>query len=130
MEEAITALLLASPQLKQLVSNRVHWDLAPQGVARPYIILQLVSDVPNQTNEGRSGFEQSRLQIDAYAEQVAQAKAIVSAAAGVLEKTKGNHAGIFLQGAIIDQRRSLPAVTYTAQQPVFRRSADMIIWHS
>ncbi|MGG7518839.1 tail completion protein gp17 [Allorhizobium undicola] len=130
MEEAVTALLLADARLAALIGNRVHWGRVPQGAARPYLILQLISGVPDYASAGRTGLEQSRLQLDAYAESVAVAKAISVAASDALEKARGTYDGVRLQGAFIDGRRDSQPDSTSGAAPVFRRSTDLIIWHS
>lgn len=130
MEEAVTAILLADPRLAQAIGDRVHWSMAPQNAARPYVILQLISDQPDQTFQGRTGFESSRLQIDAYAEKELVAKTILDCAIVALERARGAFSGRTLQGAILQNRRALPASGAAGAQPLFRRSADLIILHS
>lgn len=130
MEEAVTAILLADPRLAQAIGDRVHWTMAPQNSARPYLILQLISDQPDQSYQGRTGFEASRLQIDAYTETELTAKAILDFAVVALERARGTFSGHTLQGAILKSRRPLPASGAAGAPPLFRRSADVIILHS
>lgn len=131
MEEAITAILLGDPRLAQLVGDRVHWDVAPQGLARPYVILAVISTDPATTMEGRSGLETFRVQIDSYSEQKLSTVHIAQAAFEALEKAQGPQGAGTLQRAFLDSKRDISASGAQGAPQLFRRSTDVIIvWHS
>jgi Protein of unknown function (DUF3168) len=131
MEDAVTLLLLNDPRLAQLVGNRVHWDVAPQGTARPYLILQVASADVDTTMEGRSGLETNRLQMDAYADSSPAAKNVARFAFEALEAARGARHGIHIQGVFLDSRRDLPAGGPAGTVQLFRRSTDILItWRS
>jgi hypothetical protein len=131
MEEALTAILLADARLSQVVGNRVHWDVAPQGAVRPYVILQVVSSSADTTASGRSGMETARVQIDAYGEQKFAVTRIVRFAFEALERARGPRGEVTIQGVFFDSARDLPASGASGAPQLFRRSTDInIIWHS
>lgn len=131
MEEAITAILLSDARLARDVGSRVHWDVAPQGLARPYVILSVISADPDTTMQGRSGLETFRLQIDSYAEQKLSTVRIAQAAFEALEKAQGPQGAGTLQRAFLDSKRDLPAAGAEGAPHLFRRSTDVIIvWHT
>jgi hypothetical protein len=46
-----------------LVSNRVYALTAPQDVVNPYLVYQVIDDIPDYTHQGASGLADTRVQI-------------------------------------------------------------------
>lgn len=130
MEEAITALLLADPALALLVGNRVHWGRIPQGKTGTAIVLQVVGGAPDYTLAGPSGLEPSRVQVDGYALTALEAKQACNRALDVLGFQRGPVLGVTLQGGFIDSRRDFQPDAAGGSERLYRRSSDIIIWHS
>ncbi len=128
MEEALTTLLLADARVKQLAGNRVHWGRATQGEQAPYIVLQVVGGRPDYHAQGSSGLVDARVQIDAYGDKYLAAKKLSDAVLALLSGYRGEVAGTRLHAGFVDAARDLP--TETEVKRLFRRSADIIIWHS
>lgn len=127
MEEALVALLLAAPVVHALVSSRIHWGRAPQGVgARPYIVLQRISGARDYHSRGASGYVPSRVQLDVYGESYTSTKLAVRAAVTALS----GHRGSIFQGIFIDSERDLPAADAGEVTTLFRTSVDLMIHHS
>ncbi len=61
MEEALTAHLLASTPLTDLVALRITWDERPQGDALPAVVLNLIDSSPEYSDEGLAGLSTSRV---------------------------------------------------------------------
>ncbi|ACM39176.1 MULTISPECIES: tail completion protein gp17 [Rhizobium/Agrobacterium group] len=130
MEEAVTAFLLADAKLSSLISSRVHWGRLPQTETRPYLILTLASATVDMAQSGRTGWAQSRLQLDGYAESASASKAISMAAFEVLEKARHRQAGVKIHSAIIDTIRDYLPVSTAGAALLYRNSIDLFIWHS
>ncbi|CCE96154.1 hypothetical protein SFHH103_01657 [Sinorhizobium fredii HH103] len=130
METALTALLAGDARVKLLAGNKVHWVRAPQRTATPYAVLQVISSRDDYHMQGPSGLTDARVQIDAYAESYLAAKRLSDAILGVLSGYRGTVSGIRLQGGFVENRRDFPASASGDVTPLFRRSADIIIWHS
>lgn len=131
MEEAVTALLLADARVRYLMSDRVHWGRLPQGVSgRPYVILQVISGIPDNTNSGESGLEVSRLQVDGYGDSALTARDAAQAVTDVLRAFKGTVLGIRIQGGFVLNKRDFQTDAVAGSQKLFRRSIDIQIWHS
>ncbi|OMQ44929.1 DUF3168 domain-containing protein [Ensifer sp. 1H6] len=128
MEEALTALLLADARVKQLVGDRVHWGRAPQGERAPYLVLQVIGGRPDYHAQGPSGLVDARVQADSYGEKYLATKNLSDAVIALLSGYRGEVAGTRLQAGFVDAARDLP--TETDVKRLFRRSADIIIWHS
>lgn len=63
--------------------SRVHWTIAPQNAAKPYIRMQTVSDLRPQHMNGYDAARVTRVQVDVfgatYAETRSVAEAIITA---------------------------------------------------
>lgn len=130
MEQAITALLLADARVKAIGGNRLNWLRAPQKTPRPYGILSWISGRPDYHALGASGLVNARLQIDAYGETYKQASDLIEVILDLLSGFRGEFSGVRFNGIFIDSRRDLPASDSGDVTPLFRRSADIIIWFS
>lgn len=131
MEEALTTLLLADARVTLLVGNRVNWVRTPQGVkGYPRAVLQVISTGTDTTNEGPSGLESARVQIDSYGETYASARALSYAILAVLSGYRGIVSGTRIHAGFVDSKRDLPAADNGEVNHLFRRSADLMIWHS
>ncbi len=66
--QAVRDRLLLNADLVTLVGTRVHANKAPQDTAAPYVVMQVISDVPENTLSGSSVGRLSivRLQVDVY----------------------------------------------------------------
>jgi len=130
MEAALLALLLADARVQAIAGDQVYFVRAPQGKSRPYGLLTVVSGTTDYTNDGTSGLGSARLQIDGYGETYKSARDLVEAILAVLSGFRGERSGVAFKGIFIDSRRDLPASDSGDVTPLFRRSADIIIWFS
>lgn len=128
MEEALTALLLGDPGVRWLVGDRVHWGRAPQGAKPDYLVLQVISGRRDYTMQGASGLADARVQFDSYAQEYLVAKRISEAVIALLSGYRGTVSGVQIQGGFVDNDRDMS--TETEVKKLYRRSADIIIWHS
>lgn len=130
MEAALTMLLLGDARVKQLAGSKLHWLRAPQTIVPPYAVLQVISSRDDYHLQGASGLTDARVQIDAYADSYLGARKLSDAILGVLSGYRGILSGVRLQAGFVDNRRDFPASSSGDVTPLFRRSADIIIWHS
>lgn len=119
--------LLDSAGLSALVGDRIHWDLAPQGVALPFVVVTLIVSPPGYTHAGRDGLTGHLVQFDGYAATKASAKAVARALDAACEAL-----GAPFQKAFIETERSgLDAGDGgSAATPLYRASLDVRVWHS
>lgn len=119
MEEAITALLAG------IAGGRRFWVRAPQGTALPFVVMQRISGIRDYVNSGPSGYVESRVQFDIYADTYTaaqvEARALVSALSG--------HSGGGVQGVFIDSERDLPASDTGEVSQLYRVSIDARVHH-
>ena len=119
MEETITALLA------NVAGGRRHWVRAPQAAARPFIVLNRISGTRDYTMQGPSGYVQSRVQVDVYAETYTSAKATARQAIAALSGVRtGSVLGVFL-----DAERDLTSEDAGTVKHLFRVSLDFNIHH-
>lgn len=119
MEEAITQLLSG------VAGGRRFWVRAPQSAQRPFIVLNRVSGVRDYHFRGPSGFVQSRVQADVYADSYTAAK---NTARAVRNALSGHSSGT-IQLIQLDNERDLPASDAGEATHLFRTSLDLTISH-
>lgn len=117
MEEALRAMLLSVAP--------VHWGMAPQGAARPFIVLTRISGVRTYSNDGQDAVAQSRVQADVYADSYGATKAV---ARRLVSAVSGRRAGV-IRAVFIDNERDLPAADAEGDA-LFRKSVDLMVHHT
>ena len=55
------------------VSERVYFNVATQGVTRPYLVVSKVSDTREYAHDGYSGIRRPRIQVSVYGDAYVQA---------------------------------------------------------
>jgi len=127
MEESLSALLLASSGVTTLVGTGVYWSTRPQASALPAAVLQTISAVPIDSDEGDSGLVSSRVQIDCWAVSALGAKQVARAIKDVLSGKAAQHSGTEFQGFFTeDERESVEEAT--GGSLIYRTSLDFIVW--
>lgn len=129
MEESLTALVLADAGVAAIVGTRVTWLTRPQASALPAIVLQLISAIPVDSDEGDSGLVASRVQIDGWATSPLDAKKTIRAVKQRLSGRQDQHSGTEFQGIFTEDERDAVEETH-AGQVVYRAGLDIIIWHN
>lgn len=127
MEQALTAILTADPQMALLLSGRIHWMLAPQSeTGVPYLVLSVISKSQDQNYQGISGLTESRIQFDTYTSTFADACAISDALIHLLtiQRTSTGILGCFVQSTrdFVDDARG-------SSSRLYRRSTDVFVFH-
>ncbi len=80
MKVAFRALLLAAPAVTALVpAARINWRRHPQGAAWPGIVLRVISDRDAYALATTTNMATARVQVDVWAESVAEAEAVAQA---------------------------------------------------
>ena len=131
MEESLVDLLKAHTALTSLVGSnpaRIYWMRAPQGIARPYLVMQIVSSIPDVTHGGPSGLIGSRVQIDCYGDTYASTKTTARAVTGRLSGFRGFRLNTTFDGIFKDAERDEYEES-AAPDKAFRVSMDFLVWH-
>jgi hypothetical protein len=83
LESAVMARLKAAGAVTAIVgagaAARIHWDVHPQGTARPRLLLTLISQPLREHLKGAEDMIVSRVQADSQAMSKAEAKALEKA---------------------------------------------------
>lgn len=137
MENDFIAYLLAQSEITDLLGNTgttppvkaLHWGERPDNAGFPCITLMVVSDIPDYTQDARTGAREKRIQADLYGRTFSSTVALYEALTGVLEAIKHVSQGDseFIR-VYQDSLRDLPA-TDDAGGSIFRRSIDFFVWH-
>jgi len=93
-EDALYAILQAASGVLALVSTRVYPDRAPDDVARPYIVYQLIGGERDQTQESAVSLSTQRFQLDCIAERSDKAKELAAEVKNALHGYTGTIAGV------------------------------------
>lgn len=119
--EAVRALLLADASVAALVGTRVYPLSAPQGAARPFLVVTSVSDVPATTMNGLPAdlLRNARVQVDSYAETYLEAHALFEAVNNEVAALSGPTISAVLLSAS-DMRDD--------ETGLYRKSADFSVW--
>jgi len=129
MEEALTAHLLASTVLADMVGSRITWDERPQGEALPAVVLNLIDSIPEYSDEGIAGLSTARVQIDCWAAKrpgdsgSTLAKQVAAAVVDAMPVSMTVN-GVEFQGVFLDVARDFPPETGPGNVQFFRRSLD------
>jgi hypothetical protein len=76
IDAALMTCLKAYAGLTALVTNRIHFDEAPQGTVMPYVVIFDVSKAIDEDHQGEIDVEQPTKQFSAYAATRAEAKSV------------------------------------------------------
>jgi hypothetical protein len=89
--QAVRDALLASSEVVALVDDRIYPSVAPQGVARPFVVLTLVSAVPYHTHADAPAdlLEAARVQARVYGPEYAATHAVSTAIDDVIGALSG-----------------------------------------
>lgn len=96
MDEAFWALLAGSSAVQSLVSGRVYWGVAPQGVRQPYLVLNVISATDHPHMQGAGGFWQYRVQVDSYAADRPTARTLSRAVRAEINGTRAGQIQLIL----------------------------------
>lgn len=117
--ETVRAVLAAAAPVTAIVGTRISPLYRAQTLALPAITLQGVSRVPFNSLRGYSNLDNSRVQVEAWAETYAAARALADAARAALEA-----AGHLLDLETPPDFDDQPAATPQA----FRITQDFQVW--
>ena len=130
MEQAITQKLIGSGPITALVGTspaRIQWDRRPQASALPSITLSNISGAPEYSDEGSAGIVQRRIQIDCWADDSTEAKALASAVSLTLRQPFMVSAGFSFTGVFPEN-----TIDFEEQEqgdkPIYRRMLEYLFW--
>ena len=120
-----------------LVSNRVYAVKAPQGVTKPYIVFQVISNNFSHAMGGDDGLAQTRVQFSVWGSGYGQVKGVAeelkAAYRNYIEGDSGEKMGMasdgtgghWVQTALLDDETD----TYENDTGLYGTHLDIIFWH-
>lgn len=136
MEEALHALLTADAGVAAIVGARVTPYERLQGGALPALTYARISGRRDYAHDGPTGFSESRVQLDAWADPAADAsaygtaKAAARAAVAAVSGYRGTVGPTRIGGIFVEAERDLRGDTAGDTQRLARVSLDLTIWHT
>jgi hypothetical protein len=128
IETALMTDLLAQTAITALVSTRTHFGVAPQEVAKPYMVLNKISGVRIHSHETTSHLAHPRFQFSIFGTTYSSVKAVAAALQTALQGytgTMGGVGGVVVQSCIYEDETDLDP----GDQGLFGVACDYIIWH-
>ena len=108
MKGALTALLLADPDLQTRVGTRISWNTPPAHAAGfPCLNLTMVSAPLTYTLDGEAGTQSCTAQVDAWAQSASEAEALRWEVRSLLSGYRGVTGGVRFRGAFVMGSRDL-----------------------
>lgn len=107
IEEAIPARLAAVTAVTDLVASRVYPLRAPQGVPRPFVVVQRISAFREIAFGSNPGLARPRFQVTAWGETYASAKAVATAVRQALERFRGTVVGVEILDCFVENDQDL-----------------------
>jgi len=130
MQQDLIARLLTHAPLTALVGQNLFWVRRPQGIQPPLVILRMVSSIPALVMQGERSVEESRVQIDCYAQTYAAARAIAAQVKARLGGYSGTVGGTTFQGVFRITELDMTEGAETAPDRVMRVLLEfMVHWH-
>ena len=125
---ALLAKLRAATGVTSLIGTKSFWEQAPQGTARPYVTLLDVSESRPQILNGWD-LEAARVQIDVWADTYSSKQAIMEAVLAALVPGHTTQSHTFQRADVALGPRDI-AGERDGTLPVFRKTADLILYHT
>lgn len=119
--------------VRGLIGTRMYPDTLKEGSPMPALVYQLISDVPELTQDGDSGLLSPRVQIDVYSDADTERNKIGKALFTALQ----GFAGIMGSGSPVTGVPVSPIKfenkginSFESDRKQYRRTMDMIIFHN
>jgi len=106
MQTVLPNLLKSHAPLAALVADRIDWDEIPQGLAKPAIVIFVISGPRLYTQAGANRYVANRLQFDCLGKTAAEARQVAAALEAKLSGYRGVHEGIHFQGCFQQNERT------------------------
>lgn len=132
-ENAIYAKLAADTDVTAIVGTspvRVFHDMAREGMARPYVVLQRISTQHIENLQNSAGLALARTQVDCWADEKDDCDNLAEEVRKSLQGFAGTVNGIEIRVDGIDEERSLPEPPMAGRdRPIYRWSFDVMVWY-
>ncbi len=127
MEAQLIAILLADTGVSTLVGTRIWPGRRQQGGALPAIILNRISGAPIYTNDGETGLERARIQIDCWAKTYPEAKNTARAVQTAISAFAGEESPVRFRNILLDTEQDESEAGSNQAEYLYRTRQDYIV---
>ncbi len=132
IETALYSELSTTSEVTAVVSTRIFPQVAPLTVPYPFIVYSVINSIPEHHAGGASTLTNVSMQIDVWAETVAELLTIVEVLRNALDGFIGDMGteNLDIQSCFMETRRTFEEPDpHGKKAPVFRSDMDFSIWH-
>lgn len=108
IEEALVSRLSAVSAVTALVGSRIYPVRAPEGAARPFLVFQRVAATRETAFGADPGLARARMQVTAWADRYATAKAVATAVRQALQRYRGTLLGVEVLDVFVELDQDVP----------------------
>ncbi|WP_180903265.1 hypothetical protein [Martelella soudanensis] len=131
MEAAITQILLGDAAMVLQFGNEIYWGRRPQSATgSKYLTMQVISWPDSYVSSGADRLSAARVQFDVWGASYLSVRNGANALCNVLSGCRRTVAGVKIHAGFIDARRDFNEISPGDDSALFRRSTDIIIWHT
>lgn len=128
IDTAIIQMLLADAPVVAIVGDSIWPGSKPQASGYPAIVVNWIEGNPVYTNDGDSGLNNVRLELNCYGETYTQAKDLAVAVKVLLSGFQGANSGISIENTLIASERDFRESGSNADEYLFRVNLDLEVW--
>jgi len=128
MEEAIIQRLLGTAGVSAIVGTRVFPGSVPQASSLPAIVINTISGGPQYADDGEIGLDETRIQIDCWAETYSAAKLLGRQVRASLSAFVGTVDGVVFPYILLDVIRDMREPGANQSEYLYRTNMDFIVW--
>jgi len=125
MEQALIDLLLGTPAITDLISDRLTPGVRTQGAALPALVMNVFPSERGYSHQGDDGLPSARVQLDAYAADYIGAHDL---AAAVMARVSGFAGVVGDRRLTITEARQRTGFEYAPPARTCRRLIEFTVW--
>lgn len=128
IKTALINYLLAQTGITDLVGTRIYFVIAPQDVAKPYIILTKVDSPRLHSHDGYSHLASPRFQVSIFSTRYGEGKGIAAAVQAILQGyagTMGGAGGVDIFSCVYEDENDF----YEEGTSLYQVACDYTLWH-
>ena len=125
LEEALRAYLLGQSAITALVGERIYHGEAPEGAAKPLVVVRRVSTPRDYVQTGPSGLTWPRVQLTIRAARQQEALEVAAALRQALSGYKGPMGAVQVDAVFVVNEFD----GFGFGSRTYERMMDVIIWH-
>jgi hypothetical protein len=125
IEHALRTILVNNDGVKNLVNDRIYYNIAPQGTTIPYIVFFKIAGPREHSHDGKSGLAHPRFQFSVFADTYLKAKQITQAIQNALDCFTGEIEDTAIKSCLYINEVDM----YDAQAGLNHVASDYEIYH-